>query len=287
MTKALFLYTKASGSGKILQEIDGIKEELSLCFDTLDSHLLDGVEDGMKRAKEACGKYDVLIISGGDGTFFHIINAIVNEKEIPTIGYINGGTICDVGKNFGIAGNYKKALKIIKQGFTCTYDLVDCNGTAFNYMAAVGAYSDIAYATPRYLVKRHGRLSYYFRAVTQAFRRTRIHAHVEVDGKAFDCKTPFVLLLNGKNVGGFCVNPRSSMHDGKVELLLAKPGLFNGLLHYFFHVGVTKISATEMKIKTDANQAWCMDGEETFAGELNVKVLQNRIRIFCAKRYSK
>lgn len=286
MPKALFLYSKAAGTGKIIPRVLEIKQELSSAFEQVDLCLFDGVEEGMAKAKQACGNYDALLVSGGDGTFFHIVNALVNEKNIPTLGYINGGTICDVGRNFGIYGSYKKAIKIIKEGHTCFYDLVDCNGTVFNYMAAIGAYSDIAYATPRYLVRKMGRLAYYFRAITQAFRHSRTNVTIEVDGKTIKRKTPFVLLMNGKNVGGFRVNRRSSIKDGKLELFLAKPGLFNGLLHYLFHFGVMRISAAELKIHTDSNQAWCMDGEETFSGDIHAKILPKKLRIFCAKRYS-
>ena len=86
-------------------------------------------------------------------------------------------------------------MRILEEGAVTSFDLGEINGTFFTYVAAVGSYADIPYVTPRKYKKRLGRLAYYFVAVKEAFVPKRIPVHVVCDGKAYDLKVPFLLLL--------------------------------------------------------------------------------------------
>ena len=284
--KALFLYSDATGVGTVNRHLREVIRRLEAVFVSLDVVKTASMEDGMARAKAACGVYDALIFSGGDGTFNHIAGSLVGEKNPPTLGYINGGTICDVGKNFGISGSYRKALRIIEDGYTCGFDMGRINDRFFVYVAAVGAYADIPYLTPRKYKKRLGRIAYYALALKDTLIPKRVDCHVEADGKTYDLKTPFILLMNGKNVGGFRVNSaQSSMHDGKFELYLTKPGLFNGLLHYlFFKMRTTKIVASRFSIATPYPLPWDLDGETGPTGNVEIKCFDPHLRVFCSKK---
>ena len=286
---ALFLYSEATGTGVVNRHIDEVKSRLSRCFDSLDVVLTSSMEDGIERAQKACGVYDALIFSGGDGTFNHIAASLIGRENAPTLGYINGGTVCDVGRNFGIHGSFRRALKIIEEGHTCGFDMGKINDEYFTYVAAIGAFADIPYVTPRKYKKRIGRIAYYFRAVGEAFAPKKIHTHIVADGVEYDVFTPFILCLNGKNVGGFPINlGSSSIHDGKFELFLTKPGIFNGLLHYLlFKMRTVKIIASDFKIEVEYPLPWDLDGEKGPMGNVHIQALDSGLRIFCAKKYAK
>lgn len=259
-------------------------EELSPCFDALDYYEIGKDFDAaLAKAVEACSEYDALLIAGGDGTFNHIISAIAHLDKLPKIGYINAGTLCDVGVNFGIKGNPKKAIKIIKNGYTSPFDLVKINDSYFIYMAAIGAYSDIAYATKRKRVKRVGKIAYYEKAVVEAFQPKMIKCRVKRGNDTTEVSAPFVMLLNGKNVGGFKVNRNGDMSDGQVELYYSEKGWFNGLLHYFFRHKVNCLKGDSFEIEVDDNEPWCLDGELGPFGTAKVQVLQRKVEIFCKK----
>ena len=286
--KALFLYSDATGRGQVNRRLDFVIASLKKSFPILDVKKTSSMEEGMELAKASCGVYDTLVFSGGDGTFNHMINALVGCENIPTIGYLNGGTIGDIGTNFGIHRNLKKALRIIEEGHTCGFDLGRIGDTYFCYVAAIGAFADIPYVTKRVYKKRLGRIAYYFRAVGDAFKPKAIPVHIEADGKVYDLKVPFLLCLNGKNVGGFRVNTsKSRMHDGKFELFLTKPGIFNGLLHYlFFKARTVKIVASEIDIALDYPLPWDLDGEAAMCGSVHISAVDSKMRIFCAKKYA-
>ena len=286
--RALFLYSDVTGVGVVNRHLEEVKRRLSAVFSSLDIVQTTSMEDGMARAKAACGNYEALIFSGGDGTFNHIAGALVGCENPPVLGYINGGTICDVGVNFGIGGNFRKALKIIEDGYSCGFDMGRINDEYFVYVAAVGAYADIPYLTPRKYKKRLGRIAYYAIALKDTFIPKRVDCHIEADGKTYDLKVPFILCLNGKNVGGFPVNERrSSMHDGVFELYLTKPGIFNGLLHYlFFKTRTIKIKAATFDIATPYQLPWDLDGESGPIGNVHIECFDPHLRVFCAKKYA-
>ena len=286
--KALFLYTDDSGHGQVVAHLAQMIARLEEHFPRLETKRTYSMEEGAKLAREACGNYEVLIFSGGDGTFNNIVSALLDQENPPVLGYINGGTISDIGQNFGVKGNYRRALRIIEEGHTCGFDVGEVGGHYFTYMAAVGAFADISYVTKRKYKRRLGRIAYYTRAVGEALKPTRVHCHIKADGVDYDVNTPFILCLSGRNVGGFRVNSRkSSIHDGKFELYLTKPGLFNGLLHYlFFKMRTTKIEAADIDIQVDHPLPWCLDGEAGPIGDVHIKARDSKLRVFCAKKYA-
>ena len=288
MSKALFLYSDDTGHGQINRHLDEILARLRKRYPTLDAKKTSSAEEGAALARQACGVYDALIFSGGDGTFNNIVSALLEAENAPTLGYINGGTLCDIGRNFGIHGSYRRALRIIENGRTCGFDVGEVNGQMFTYMAAVGAFADISYSTKRKYKRRLGKVVYYFKAIGEALSPKKVRCHVEANGRKWDLKVPFILCLNGKNVGGFAVNSKhSSMHDGKFELFLTKPGLFNGLLHYlFFKTRTVKITSSEFKIQVDYPLPWTLDGEKGPNGNIHIVAKDSKLLIFCAKRFA-
>ena len=284
--KALFLYSDATGIGTVNRHLQEVIQRLGNVFSPLDVFKTSSMEEGVAKAVDSCGKYDALIFSGGDGTFNHIVGALVGRPDAPTLGYINGGTICDIGKNFGIHGSFRRALKIIEEGYTCGFDVGKINDQYFTYVAAIGVFADIPYVTKRKYKKRLGRIAYYFHAIGSALIPRSVECQIIADGQKYDLRVPFILCLSGKNVGGFPVNSRSSsIHDGKFELFLTKPGLFNGLLHYlFFKVRTKKIVAKEFEIHVDYPLPWDVDGEKGPEGNVHILAMDSKLRIFCSKK---
>ena len=286
--KALFLYSDDTGHGQVRANLNPMIAALESLFPTIDIKCTSSQEEGASLASDSCGKYDILIFTGGDGTFNNIVTALLGKPNPPTLGYINGGTISDIGRNFGIHGSYQRALRIIQEGHTCGFDVGVVGGKVFTYVAAVGAFADISYMTKRKYKRRLGRIAYYFNAVGAALRPTKVHCSIVADGVIHEVKTPFILCMSGRNVGGFPVNSRkSSIHDGCFELYLTKPGLFNGLLHYlFFKMRTTKLVASTFSIHVDYPLPWCLDGEAGPIGDVEIKAQDSKLRIFCAKRYA-
>jgi len=278
--KALLLYSHASGHKNFSRHLAKVKAVLSPCFEQLDIVCTLSLAEAARYEMEAAERYDVLLIAGGDGTFNFAVNNLMKTAKAPVLGYLNFGTIGDVGRNFGIYGGLTRALNIIKEGHVEEFDVGEVNGRFFVYTCAIGRYSDIAYVTPRAEKRRRGRLAYYTMATKQAFQPKLIHYEVETENKKIEGDSAFVMILNGRNMGGFLVNPKGKINDGKMELFIAEKGPFNGLTHYLSRRKLTIVSSDRFLIKTSELGPWCLDGEQGPEGQILVTNHPKALRIF-------
>ena len=287
MKSALIVVSKNSGQGQFQRHKDKILARLNKVFDKVDISETSSAEEGHEVCKSACGKYHTLIIAGGDGTFHNAVEALAEMENTPVLAYINNGTIGDIGYNFGVGRSYKSALKVIEKGEIEPFDIARVNGQYyFDYVAAIGSYANIPLTTKRQRKKFLGSLAYYTDAVGEVFQIKRIHVEIVADGKHYEQDVPFVLLLNGKHVGGFMVNDKANIFDGTMELYLVKPGLFNGLLQFLpGRKGlIKKIVASTFDIHTSLEDTvWDFDGDVGPIGDIHVECLHHRLKAYSGK----
>ena len=282
--KALLLYSNNAGKNKAIKLHDKIVKKLSHRYEIISKECpsLNDFTSEVKNSKE----YDALFILGGDGTLNNAINIIVSlpKENRPTIGYIPTGTLNDAGKTFGIKG-ISKAINIILEGYKEDIDICSFNDKYFLYLAAIGQYSDISYSAKRDDKKKAGKMSYYKLAFLEAFQKYNINVSVEYDGIKEEYETPFVIVMNGKYVGGFRINPKNSISDGMMDVYITKPGMFNGLVHYFpFKTKTKHIRTNKIVITPKGDDPWCLDGEKVSSGIGEIKVLPSHISMFVRKR---
>ena len=281
--KALMILSSQSGRHMSQKKIEKVKKELSESFEQLDVYRISDMAEAEEYARSKVSEYDVYLISGGDGTFHHIVNAIAPMDNLPILGYIQSGTICDVGRFLGVKRK-SRALRIIKEGYCDEFDLMKVNDAYALYMTAVGAFSDISYKASRRAIRAFGRLAYYFRAVFEAFRPRKTKASVRIGENEFEHTSPFFMILNGPYVGGFKVNGRSSQNDGLAEYFDTTPSLFNGLVHYFFHYKINRVPSSSFVIQTEKPMPWSLDGEMRFVSDkAEIEILHRKLRVFTQK----
>ena len=284
--KAIYLYSDKTGLKKAKSFQERIIKKLSNCFE-LTAKKTSSREEFISECQNAVRNgYEVVIISGGDGTFNMGCSAIssLEKEKRPIIGYIPTGTCNDSGKTFGIR-NVRQAIRVLRKQQILDYDICKVNDSYFTFVCAIGQYADIAYITERREKKFFGRLSYYRIAIKEAFQKKIVHALVKCNEKEYEVNTPFVLVMSGKNVGGFKVNFKKSYNDGVFDIYLTKPGLFNGLLHYvFFKMKTLHLRTDEVFIHTDQVGEWCIDGEKGMKGDVHIKCLKSHLKVIGVRK---
>ena len=100
--------------------------------------------------------------------------------------------------------------------------------------------------------------------------------------KEFIAKEP-AKELEPKVMGGFLVNKKGVINDGKMEFFAASEGPFNGLTHYLFHHKVAVISSDCFLLKTSEPGPWCLDGEKGPEGQILITCHPKALRIFSKK----
>lgn len=280
--KVLYLYSDKTGLARSKKRVEKLHKKLRDIYQDIEIKKTENIEEFEQNIRNSAGIFDILIIAGGDGTLKFAVSTLMSiEKEKrPILGYLPTGTVNDAGKAIGIKGSLRQALKVLKAGKTDVVDVCKVNDTYFNFVCAVGAYSDISYATKRAPKKVIGRLAYYFGAIPRVFKRRTLLAHIEADDQVLDVKTPFILVMNSKNVGGFPLNFHYSVKDGLVEVYITKPGIFNGILHYlFFKRRIIKLKVRNIKISVNTDDYWCFDGEKGDQKTVNISVIKKELKV--------
>ena len=280
--KVLYLYSDKTGIAKSERKVEKLNNKLRSIYSDITIKKTENIGDFEKNVRDSAGIFDILIIAGGDGTVKLAVTVLMGipKDKRPALGYIPTGTVNDAGKAVGYRGSIRQALKVLKAGATDVVDVCKVNNEYFTFVCAAGAFSDISYVVKRGSKKILGRLAYYFYALSQVFKRREIEAEVEIKDQTFTVKTPFMLIMNSRNVGGFPVNFDYSVKDGLVEVYITKPGLFNGLLHYaFFKVKTTKLRVDHIKVTLKGDDYWCFDGERGDKKSVEISVLKQELKV--------
>lgn len=290
----LFLYNPSSGKGKIAKKAEYIRKRLQKTFERVEVAATTSAEDLEARVREGAEQFDVILFSGGDGTFNHVLQGIGTHEVL--LGYIPGGTTNDVARSLGIPRSVKGALRVIEQGCSRRLDCMRVNDRYAMYIAAAGAFTRATYATPQNIKKKLGILAYAFECLKTEMNFKVFPLRINCDGETVETSAVLALVLNGRSVASFPINRSGSMCDGQLELAVIRqaerPGLFRRIGAYFslaslflFGVKIKKkdilyLHGRHITIGTDNGVVWDLDGEEGMRGDIAVEVLPQRMRMF-------
>lgn len=291
----LFIYNPNSGRGKIKKKIAYIEEQLKKKFTEVTIYATKSSEDTCEAAANACGKYDVLIFSGGDGTFNEVLCGVSVNEVRPILGYIPSGTVNDIARNLCISGNIKKALQIILEGDTMKHDVGLINGRHFMYVSAAGTFTGVSYRTKQHLKKRMGKVAYVLDGIKDLIKPQLLDVAIQTENNKVEVKVPLVLVLNSKSVGGIKFNKIGHLNDGYFDIVLVKNGINKGLMNIMklFLFGIRKkseqkhfiyLNSSDFTIDVSDDINWCVDGEMGPKGKVRIQNLHEHIEIFIPKR---
>lgn len=276
--KALFLFSSATGSPKKQKKLPKVFAALEPYYE-LDIRKTSSMEEGQSLALESCGHYDSLIVYGGDGTLNHIASVLAEREDAPVLGYLPGGTLNDGGKNYGV-DSIKKGVRILQEGAFGRFDLVKVGKDYSTYLAGFGPYMDVSYVAKRKVKKALGKLVYYLICIKEMFSIRKYHLKVEGDGQ-FEGKASILAAMNGRWIGGMRTNSKGKANDGKLELLILRPTIFNGFFCFFFHFGFLRLSGERFHVSVDKPVEWCVDGELGPTGDLDIELKKGALKIYC------
>lgn len=222
----IYLYNPNSGKSKYKNKQEYIIKRLHEKFDVVDYFATKSKEDAMRLAKEACGYYDAIIFSGGDGTVNDVVNAIAREENRPVLGYLPSGTCNDFARSLSIPKNLDKALDVIIKGEAKDFDIFKANERYGVYVCAYGLFTSASYDTEQSKKKKLGKIAYYFHSFREIFTCKASDFSVKLYGnelsdevEEFSGKSVLTLLINSKSVAGYKLNNDVDLHDGEMEFL--------------------------------------------------------------------
>ena len=168
MKKLLFIYNLHAGKGALRGRLSPILDELTAEWDVT-VHPTRGPGDATTVARDRAGEFDRIVCSGGDGTLHEVVSGLMElpKEARPTVGYIPAGTTNDFAKNLELPRTLEELAAVAAAGVPRPVDVGKFNDADFLYVAAFGAFTDLAYTTPQQAKNLLGHMAYVLPSVTR------------------------------------------------------------------------------------------------------------------------
>ncbi len=228
--------------------------------------------DATGYARERYHDFDLTVCCGGDGTLNEVLSGMMQQPLPLKMGYIPVGTANDLATTLHLNKDPLAAAADILQGNTFIHDIGCFNDRYFAYIAAFGTFSDISYSTSQSMKRSLGKLAYILQAVKKIGDIKARHVKVTIDG--MEIEDDFVLgaVTNSTSFAGIfrLREEELRLDDGIFEVLLIKPPknpieltrIMDQLLHKKYDSNfVSLYHGKAITVTTEAETAWCLDGE--------------------------
>ncbi len=272
--KLLFVFNPISGKGVVKNKLYEIINIFTKNGWLVNSYPTQCAGDASRIIKEKGNQFDLVVIAGGDGTLNEGISGIMElpSENRPPIGYIPTGTTNDFASNLGISKNLVVAAKNIAKGKTYKYDIGYFNDKSFVYVAAFGAFTDVAYETPQQNKNILGQTAYFLEGIKKLYNLKSYKMKVCCDEDEVEDEFIFGMISNTNYLGGFKAEKafKAQLNDGLFEVILIRrpktlmevQDLIAHLLMQDFSTDIFRVFKTK-KVSFDAKTPvpWTLDGE--------------------------
>ncbi len=295
LKKAILVYNPKSGnSNTILSNFDLITTKLLEKGITLTLYSINKNYDLFTKILKN-EKYDILILSGGDGTLSRCLSELYSQNiEFPEVAIFPTGTSNDFAKALNIGGNIENWIEKITEKTAKDIDFGLINEkTVFLSSYAGGLFTQISYNTDKTLKKTFGKVAYYINGVGELTNIKTFDLEIVLDGnEKITEKAILYAILNGKSVGGFeNVIDEASMNDGFMDILIVKNidnpldipkiliDLMNSNLTNNDYIRTLQAKKCEIrKVCEEINVS--VDGEEGENEDVKIEFIGGKLKVF-------
>lgn len=291
MKQLLLIINPTAGTKKSVKNL----AEIISVFNRADFDVHVYITTSKGDAKKAVGKLgtdaDLIVCCGGDGTLNETVTGIIDYKLDVPIGYIPAGSTNDFAASLNLSGDVIEAAKQIAGGRATAIDVGKFSDYWFTYVASFGAFTKTSYTTPQNIKNSLGHVAYLLEGIQELSSIRKVHVRIEIEDEVVEDDYLFGAICNSTRVGGvLTLNPEIvDMSDGKFEVLLVRAPRDLVELHECivalkkqeYNCGmITFRSAKSIKVYTDSEMYWSLDGEKASADkEVEITNLNKRIEI--------
>lgn len=238
--------------------------------------------------------YDVLAVSGGDGSLFEAINgyyANKSSKRIP-VGVIPVGRGNAFARDLDFHPQmWNDAIHNIYFNRTKKVDVAVCksNGEQFHFINILGLGFVTDVAKTAFNLRAFGHLSYILGVLHRTIFLKPFSLKIEIDGNVLERENVFVEISNSRYTGkDFLMAPSASIDDGYLDVVLLNklsrtrllqclPKIFNGE-----HVKMKEVEcfkAKKIKIETEPQKLLTPDGQLTGSTPIEIECLNKSLEV--------
>ena len=227
MKQLLFIFNPTAGKGQIRGSLAGIVDQFTKLGYLVTIYPTQGKGDASDAAAMLGIRYDRVICAGGDGTLSEVAAGLMRlpAGHRPPLGYIPFGSTNDCAHNLRLPAGAPACAAVAASGVMRPCDIGTLNGRPFFYVAAFGAFTDVAYDTPQDLKKTFCHLAYILAAVGRMPTITPYSLTIQHDGGTLEGEFLLGLVCNTISVGGIkpLAADQVALDDGLFEVILLRP----------------------------------------------------------------
>jgi YegS/Rv2252/BmrU family lipid kinase len=241
-------------------------------------------------ASSAVASADVIVAGGGDGTISTVAGAVAKAGK--TLGVLPLGTLNNFSKDLGIPQDLSDAVKTIVDGNVRLVDMAEVNGQTFVNNSSIGLYPRIVLRREEQQRLGRGKWRAAFWAALQMFRLSPfLKVRIEVEGKSYLRKTPFVFVGNNEyEMELYNIGRREELDDGELSVYFLHRGGRWGVTLLLFHTlfgglrqwkDFEEVSTTAVTIQTRRRKLHvALDGEvRTIRTPLEYRTLPKALKV--------
>jgi len=250
----------------------------------------DSPEAMRERASKArLGEYDVLMVSGGDGTLHAVVNGLVRvaREDRPPLAVVPLGRGNDFAFEIGVRSG-KDTLEALAAGSRRLVDLGRTQAGVFLGIAGAGFDAKAARRAQDTPILS-GSLLYSYAVVRTVLDFRPLAARVRYEGGAYEGAITFAAVGNTSRYGGgMRIAPEASIDDGLLDLCLVRaisrttllrmfPTVFSG--RHLSHPSVSYARTPWVEIATEESSEVFADGEFLQTTPVRIDVLPRELEV--------
>lgn len=292
--KLLFVYNPHSGKQMISRRLADIVDIFTKSGYDVTCHPTQCRTDCLNTVESECQKYDMTVISGGDGTLNEAVNGFMNSGCKKPFGYIPSGSTNDFSHSAGIPLKPLKAAETAMNGAIFESDVGRLNDRYFTYVAGFGTLTEVSYSTPQDAKNALGFAAYILEGIAAVPAITSFNISYESAERCGSGEYLVGLITNTVHVAGFksLISESVFMDDGLFEVLLVKNPknaadinklISSVLKKQYDSEFIESFKTSKITVKSETPLAWTLDGEN--GGAHTVSVIENyprALKVMCS-----
>lgn len=292
MRKIKIIFNPSSGRQTAERRLDRLSKLLLDDGYILGKFITEKKNDAMEETIRTCnGDWDMIIVSGGDGTVNEVAKGIVKSSRKIPVAILSSGTVNDFANYMKIPRDINDFYEMIKKEEVVEVDLGQVNDEYFVNVAAGGLLSSVGYQVPVETKAVLGRMAYYVEGLRELTQSNMEGFSIEIESEEYTAKEDILLFLisNSSSIGGFKkLAPEADVQDGYLDIVMIRksdvPDLASIFINIFSgehinHPNVIYFKTKDIKLNCHSNIPIDIDGE--YGGELpaNFRVLPKAFKI--------
>jgi len=224
MKRVSLIYNPYAGSGAIKTYLDDIIDLFAETGMRIIPYRLGGSMDIDRVMTEIQAEnYHKIVVAGGDGTVNLVVNAMIRYDIHIPLAIFPTGTANDLASHLGIPQEIEGMINVALADDYIKADVGKAGTKYFINVLAVGMLVDVSQRTDPLIKNTLGLGAYYLRSLAELPFVRAYRLHIESKERTLDEEVSAVLVMNGREAGGFKeVAPLSEVSDGLLDVLVVR-----------------------------------------------------------------